>query len=167
MRSKHGIAELPSGGLLRISAELQNEMLNLEVENPRPPTPIPTAHEGVGLRNARDRLRLLFGARAGLDLDLSKPAVTTARLRVPRTPMKAMIIDDEPPARRELRRLLADFSWVEVVGEAGNVDHAAEMVEWLTPELLFLDIQMPGGSGFDLLTPTGALPAGYFHHCVQ
>jgi DNA-binding LytR/AlgR family response regulator len=38
--------------------------------------------------------------------------------------MKAMIIDDEPPARRELRRLLADFSWVDVVGEAGNVDQA-------------------------------------------
>jgi LytS/YehU family sensor histidine kinase len=80
---KHGIAELPSGGLLRISAELQNDVLILEVENPRPPTPIQRAHEGVGLRNARDRLRLLFGARAGLDLDLSKPAVATARLRVP------------------------------------------------------------------------------------
>jgi hypothetical protein len=80
---KHGIAELPSGGLLRISAVLQNEMLILEVENPRPPAPIRTAHEGVGLHNARDRLRLLFGARASLELDLSKPAVATARLRVP------------------------------------------------------------------------------------
>src|SRR5258708_5830654 len=66
--------------------------------------------------------------------------------------MKAMIIDDEPPARRELRRLLTGFPWVDVVGEAGNIDQAAEMVETLTPELLFLDIQMPGGSGFDLLT---------------
>jgi Histidine kinase len=80
---KHGIAELPAGGLLRISAVLQNEMLILEVENPRPPAPIRTAHEGVGLRNARDRLRLLFGARASLELDLSKPAVATARLRIP------------------------------------------------------------------------------------
>ena len=80
---KHGIAELPAGGLLRISAVVQNEILILEVENPRPPTPIRTAHEGVGLRNARDRLRLLFGARASLELDLSKPAVATARLRIP------------------------------------------------------------------------------------
>ena len=47
--------------------------------------------------------------------------------------MKALIIDDEPPARRELRRLLADFPWVEILGEAGNVDQAAEMVETLTP----------------------------------
>jgi two-component sensor histidine kinase len=80
---KHGIAELPSGGLLRISAVLENEMLNVEIENPRPPAPIPATGEGVGLRNARDRLRLLFGTRATLDLDLSKLAVATARLRVP------------------------------------------------------------------------------------
>jgi len=80
---KHGIAELPSGGLLRISAVLENEMLIVEIENPRPPAPILAAGEGVGLRNARDRLRLLFGTRATLDLDLSKPAVATARLRVP------------------------------------------------------------------------------------
>jgi two-component system, LytTR family, response regulator len=86
--------------------------------------------------------------------------------------MKAMIIDDEPPARRELRRLLTDFSWVEVVGEAGNVDQAAEMVESLTPELLFLDIQMPGGSGFDLLTRLEHLPeviftTAYDEHAVR
>jgi two-component sensor histidine kinase len=80
---KHGIAESPSGGVLRISAVLQNEMLVLEVENPRPPAPIRTGHEGVGLRNAHDRLRLLFGERASLELDLSKPGVATARLRMP------------------------------------------------------------------------------------
>jgi two-component system, LytTR family, response regulator len=86
--------------------------------------------------------------------------------------MKAMIIDDEPPARRELRRLLADFSWVEVVGEAGNIDQAVEMVETLTPGLLFLDIQMPGGSGFDLLTRLGHVPqvifpTAYDEHAVR
>ena len=80
---KHGIAELPAGGLLRISAVLENKMLNVEIENPRPPAPIPAAGEGVGLSNARDRLRLLFGTRATLDLDLSKPTLATARLRVP------------------------------------------------------------------------------------
>ena len=80
---KHGIAELPSGGLLRISAVLQNDMLVLEVENPRPQTPTRATHEGVGLHNARDRLRLLFGERASLELDLSRSAVATARLRIP------------------------------------------------------------------------------------
>ena len=76
--------------------------------------------------------------------------------------MKAMIIDDEPPARRELRRLLSDFSWVEIVGEAGDVEQAAGMVESLFPELLFLDIQMPGGSGFDLLARLEHLPEVIF-----
>jgi len=80
---KHGIAELPSGGLLRISAVVENDMLNVEIENPRADAPILAAGRGVGLRNARDRLRLLFGTRATLELDLSKPAVATARLRVP------------------------------------------------------------------------------------
>jgi hypothetical protein len=80
---KHGIAELTSGGLLRISAVLQNEVLILEVENPRPPAPAGTAQEGVGLRNAHDRLRLLFGGLASLELDLSEPGVATARLRIP------------------------------------------------------------------------------------
>jgi two-component system LytT family response regulator len=76
--------------------------------------------------------------------------------------MKALIIDDEPPARRELRRLLTDFPWVEVVGEAGNVEQAAQMIASLAPELLFLDIQMPGGSGFDLLTRLEHLPQVIF-----
>lgn len=86
--------------------------------------------------------------------------------------MKAMIIDDEPPARRELRRLLNGFPWVEIVGEAGNVDQAAEMIASLTPELLFLDIQMPGGSGFDLLTRLEDVPqviftTAYDEHAVH
>lgn len=76
--------------------------------------------------------------------------------------MKVIIIDDEPPARRELRRLLADFSWMEIVGEAGNVAQAAAMIEALSPELIFLDIQMPGGSGFDLLAGLDHLPQVIF-----
>jgi two-component system, LytTR family, response regulator len=86
--------------------------------------------------------------------------------------MKAMIIDDEPPARRELRRLLTGFPWVEIVGEAGNVDQAVGMVETLSPELLFLDIQMPGGSGFDLLARLEDVPqviftTAYDEHAVR
>jgi hypothetical protein len=80
---KHGIAQLPFGGLLSIRAAVQNGLLTLNIENPRPPAPAPAAHEGVGLNNARDRLRLLFGARASLELDLSEPLVTTARLCIP------------------------------------------------------------------------------------
>jgi two-component system, LytTR family, response regulator len=73
-----------------------------------------------------------------------------------------MIIDDEPLARRELRRLLAEFPWIDIVGEAGQVAEAIELIETLAPELLFLDIQMPGGSGFDLLARLEHLPQVIF-----
>jgi two-component system, LytTR family, response regulator len=76
--------------------------------------------------------------------------------------MRAMIVDDEPLARRELRRLLLEFPWVEIVGEAGQIVEAAEKIETLSPELVFLDIQMPGGSGFDLLARLEHLPQVIF-----
>jgi two-component system, LytTR family, response regulator len=86
--------------------------------------------------------------------------------------MKALIVDDEALARRELRRLLADHPWVEITGEAANVVEAAAKVEALSPELLFLDIQMPGGTGFDLLTRLDRVPhviftTAYDQHAVR
>lgn len=65
--------------------------------------------------------------------------------------MKAIIVDDERLARNELKRLLEDFPKIEVIGEAANADEALPMIEELSPELLFLDIQMPGKNGFELL----------------
>lgn len=72
--------------------------------------------------------------------------------------MKALVIDDEPLARRELRRLLAAFPSIEVVGEAGDIGEARACIETLMPEVVFLDIQMPGGTGFDLLTQLDRVP---------
>lgn len=65
--------------------------------------------------------------------------------------MRALVIDDEPLARRELRRLLVPFDWVHVVGEASDIGEAREGIDALHPALIFLDIQMPGGNAFDLL----------------
>jgi two-component system LytT family response regulator len=76
--------------------------------------------------------------------------------------MKTLIVDDEPLARRELRRLLAAIQGIEVVGEAGNIDDARERIEALAPEVVFLDIQMPGGSGFDLLARLERVPRVIF-----
>jgi two-component system, LytTR family, response regulator len=86
--------------------------------------------------------------------------------------MRAMIVDDEPLARRELRRLLAEFAWIDIVGEAANVGEAARLIERLLPDLLFLDIQMPGGTGFDLLERLEHLPrvvftTAYDKHAVR
>ena len=73
--------------------------------------------------------------------------------------MKALVIDDERLARNEVRRMLAEFSWVSVVGEAENADEALTKINELRPDLLFLDVQMPGKTGFDLLESIrGELP---------
>jgi two-component system, LytTR family, response regulator len=65
--------------------------------------------------------------------------------------MKALIVDDERLARAEVRRLLDDFNWVKVVGEAENAEQALTLIQEQQPDLLFLDVQMPGKTGFDLI----------------
>ena len=86
--------------------------------------------------------------------------------------MNTLIVDDEPLARRELRRLLAAFPWVTVIGEAADIEEAQERITSLDPALIFLDIQMPGGSGFDLLDRLEAPPrviftTAYDHYAIK
>lgn len=71
---------------------------------------------------------------------------------------KAVIIDDERLARNELKKLLLEFPDVEVIGEAANANEGIEKIESLNPDLVFLDIQMPGKSGFDMLTQVERAP---------
>lgn len=66
--------------------------------------------------------------------------------------MRTIIVDDERLARNELKRLLEIHPKIEIVGEAANADEALELIDQLMPELLFLDIQMPGKNGFELLS---------------
>ena len=72
--------------------------------------------------------------------------------------MRALVIDDERLARKELINLLNQLEIVEVVGEAVNVDDAKEKIEQLQPDVIFLDIQMPEKTGFDLLEELDNLP---------
>ena len=65
--------------------------------------------------------------------------------------IRAVIVDDEPPARRKLRHLLAEDREVEVVAEAGSAAEAVEVIHREHPDLVFLDIQMPDASGFDVV----------------
>lgn len=67
------------------------------------------------------------------------------------TAIRAFIADDERLAREELRTLLADFPQIEITGEAANATEALARVPPLKPDLLFLDIEMPGCNGFQLL----------------
>ncbi len=88
-----------------------------------------------------------------------------ARLRV-------LIVDDERPARDDLRRLAEAYPELEVVGEAGDADAAERAVRQLDPDVLFLDIEMPRASGFDLLQrladpPRVVFVTAYDQHAVR
>ncbi len=65
--------------------------------------------------------------------------------------IKTILVDDERLAREGLKSLLKEFPEIEIAGEASNVDEALDMIDKLKPQLMFLDIEMPEKSGFDLL----------------
>ena len=75
---------------------------------------------------------------------------------------RAVLVDDEPLARTRLRRLLLDYGGIEIAGEAGDGETACRMIEELRPDLVFLDVQMPGLSGFDVLARLRERPAVIF-----
>jgi len=76
--------------------------------------------------------------------------------------MNALLVDDERLARQELRRLLSAHGDVSIVGEAVNADEAVERLADATIDLVFLDIQMPGASGFDVLERLDRVPLVVF-----
>jgi two-component system LytT family response regulator len=81
--------------------------------------------------------------------------------------IKTLLIDDERLARLELRKLLKEHPSVEVLDEAANVEDALQKIDQLKPDLIFLDIQMPGKTGFDLLAELDRAPQVIFttaHH---
>ncbi|MGZ4054212.1 MAG: LytR/AlgR family response regulator transcription factor [Bacteroidia bacterium] len=76
--------------------------------------------------------------------------------------MKAIIIDDERLARQELKNLLTPYPEIEIVGEANNAETAIESIKQLKPDVIFLDIQMPGKNGFELLEEISGVPEVVF-----
>ena len=76
--------------------------------------------------------------------------------------MKALVVDDSRLARNELKRLLKEFDHITVMGEAANSMEAKEKIENDKPDLVFLDIQMPGKNGFELLEDLEYVPEVIF-----
>jgi two-component system, LytTR family, response regulator len=78
--------------------------------------------------------------------------------------VRVLIVDDEAPARRKVRTHLADAAGVDVVGEAASGPEALEAIRALRPDLVFLDVQMPGMTGFEVIEAVGpeAMPAVVF-----
>lgn len=86
--------------------------------------------------------------------------------------MRVLIVDDEPLARSAMRRLLAAHPAVEIVGEADSIDQAISAIERTQPQLVFLDIELGGGDGFDLLAalerpPIVVFVTAYAEHAVE
>jgi len=76
--------------------------------------------------------------------------------------IRAIIIDDERGARQELIRMLKGYPKVIILGEAANADEAEKLIILLKPDLIFLDIQMPGRTGFELLETLDHIPEVIF-----
>ncbi|MCY7310379.1 MAG: response regulator, partial [Chitinophagaceae bacterium] len=76
--------------------------------------------------------------------------------------MRAIIIDDERLARTELKKLLQEFPEVEIIDEAANAEEGLSKIESQQPDLIFLDIQMPGKTGFDMLSELERAPQVIF-----
>ncbi|WP_313440061.1 LytTR family DNA-binding domain-containing protein [Stenotrophomonas sp.] len=79
-----------------------------------------------------------------------------------RTSLNVLIVDDARLARQELRTLLAALPWVHCVGEADDVPSAREAIARLKPDLVLLDVQLPSGTGFDVLEGLEQTPAVVF-----
>jgi two-component system LytT family response regulator len=77
-------------------------------------------------------------------------------------PIKAIIIDDERLARNELKKLLQQHPEINIIDEANGVDEGIEKIDLAHPDLIFLDIQMPGKTGFDLLAELEKAPRVIF-----
>jgi len=76
--------------------------------------------------------------------------------------MKALVVDDERLARKELISLLQDYPEIEIIGEATDAEDAYDKIRLLAPDILFLDIQMPGKTGFELLEMLDEVPQVIF-----
>jgi len=74
---------------------------------------------------------------------------------------RCLIVDDEPPARRKLRRFLTGYADIDVVGEAGDGAEAVELIRHLEPDLVLLDVQMPELDGFAVLSALHDQPLPY------
>lgn len=76
--------------------------------------------------------------------------------------MKVLIVDDERLARQELKSLLSVYPEIEIIGESNNAEMAIAHINELSPDLIFLDVQMPGKNGFEMLQELNSSPEVIF-----
>ena len=151
---KHGVARRADAGRLDISARIDHGSLELIVEDDGVGFSA-SQQEGVGLSNTRERLATMYGEAGRLTISVRRlvargrvaASVSSTRMKA----IRAAIVDDEPLARRGIRQLLEPHADVVITGEAGNGPDAVRLLRQVTPDLVFLDIQMPELGGFEVL----------------
>lgn len=163
---KHGMRTSPMPLTIHLQAKIREGMLTIEVCNtgkwlePVQQEKHMYASTGTGLDNVRRRLENAFPNRHLFEVFEKEEKVHVQleirghREKNMKKPFKALIIDDERLARKDLISLLSVHENITVCGEADDVPSAVKAIEKLNPYVIFLDIQMPGDSGFDLLEKT-------------
>ncbi|HUE87733.1 MAG TPA: histidine kinase [Vicinamibacterales bacterium] len=138
---RHGRLAREGRGRITLRARRDGEMLRLEVEDDGPG--LPSGADSPGAPAATPGHGGMTNERVGL-------ASTVERIL-----MRVLIVDDEKPARTKLRRLLEAERDVAIVGEAANGIDAVACIRADAPDLVFLDIQMPGLDGFGVIDEIG------------
>ena len=156
---QHGISPLTQPGTLAIRAARADGSLVLEVRDSGPGLDSAAAlpRSGIGLANTRVRLESLYGARQSLEL--ANHDGFAVRVRIPFSSLmtiKVLIVDDEPLARQRLQRLLRTEPDLTLLPACADGRSAVAAVREHRPDLMFLDVQMPEMSGFDVLAELGA-----------
>ena len=155
---RHGVANTFEPVEIRLSARRDSGALVLSVDNngPRIRADALPGRAGIGLANVRERLRACYGEAGTLDASASAggrlprrdaPAAGAHDVRK----LRVLTVDDEPLALQRLAWSLAEFPYVELVGEARSGREALELVRALRPNLLMLDIDMPPPGGLDVV----------------
>jgi CheY-like chemotaxis protein len=124
----------------------------------------PTRGTGIGLDALRKRLAARYGTQASLHVESAVGAGFTATVRLPAedrlpmhdapaagTPLRAVIVEDEPLARDHLRALVQGHDALQLVGEAADGETACALIDAARPDVVFLDVRMPGRDGFAVL----------------
>ena len=157
---KYAVANRQSGGRISVTASKVDDDLQLIIEDGGPcltEEEVPT-FTGVSLVNTRERLQELFGNGHSLAFGQAEPHGLRIEIRIPfhtrlntMSNLRAIIVDDESLARKGLKLRLDDIAGVDVIAECSNGREALNSVAELDPDLVFLEIQMPGMSGFDVV----------------